>query len=397
MVFAAIVAPGIAGAVPGISSFLVLPFVDEFHVTRGETLLYFGLGAIFAGALGPVAGRLLVTRAPWTLMLFGAIAISAGLYGASLAPSLLLAVLGFLVAHTLGGVFCSGLAGQTIIVRTFPERLGIVAGVQIVAIGLAGVAISLVLAPVLAAHGWRFALAAVALTLLAVLPGLILLFLRGKAPPPTTTPEAAHGDGASNAIAPTSLQILSAPAFWLVLLALEPATLVAGALGGNLIPYYDDRGVDLQNASYAMATISGASALGALSIGFLADRVIPALMLAGIAAVAFVCMCGLTFDVGVPVVWLGLTFFAMSGLGPALSATMRHYFGAAGYAPSVGMLGPFMIVSAFAGAIAGWMRDLLGDYQLVFAILAAGMLVSLVASLLLLKARPCVYLKASEH
>lgn len=234
MFFAAIVVPGIAVALPGFGNFLVLPLTEEFHVTRGEVLFFLGIGTVSAGVMGPVAGRLLTRRAPWVLMLLGAFAACAELLGASLAPWFLPAVLGFIVAQAFVVSFSGNMSGQTIIVRTFPERLGIIAGAQTVAAALAGIAISLIVAPVLAANGWRITLVILALALLVLLLALILLCLRGRGRPRADTGDASIAQDAGDGIPPTSLQILSAPAFWFALFAMEPAAFVAVALSGNL-------------------------------------------------------------------------------------------------------------------------------------------------------------------
>ena len=52
----------------------------------------------------------------------------------------------------------------------------------------------------------------------------------------------------------------------------------------------------------------------------------------------------------------------------------------------MGLLTPFMMGSAFAGAFTGWMRDQLGSYQVVFGILTAILLVSVIASAILFSA-----------
>jgi len=385
MLAGAVVAPGILGGAPALGNFLVLPMVESFGVSRATVLFCLALGVLGYNFFLAIAGRILTSIEPWRAMLLGVVVAGAGLLGASAAPNFGLAIAGFLLANIVGAALCSTLTGQTLVVRNLPQRVGVVSGAQTVAVAAAGVALPLVVAPILSQHGWRFVLAAIGAFVLVTVSAIILALLRTR--PTSSKPvEAEHSSGEQNQSGkpPTTVQILSAPAFWLLLLAIEPVAILAGALAANLIPFYHDRGVDLQHTSYVLAAIGLASALGALSVGFIADRIAPNIVMAVIATNGLAGMIAITLNLGALEIILPVIFFGLGGLSPALGVAMRRYFGAIGYAPALGLFAPFMMVSAFSGAGAGWMRDQFGSYQNVFLVLTVVMVIAFSASLLLL-------------
>ena len=166
--------------------------------------------------------------------------------------------------------------------------------------------------------------------------------------------------------APTTMEILRSPAFWLLFLSVEPGALVSGAIVANLLPFYHDLGQSLQHASYVLAAQSAAAALGAVVGGYIVDRVAPTSVLMAIAVMGMLGLSGLASGLVPPAICLCFTYFGLGGIGACYGVAARTYFGAAGYAPTMGMLGPFMMASSFAGAGAGWLRDQFGNYHIVF-------------------------------
>lgn len=382
----AVLVPGVLGGIPGLANFLVLPWMAEYRASRTTVIFLIELGMLAMYLVTPLLGRVLLKVQPWVVMLCGALIASAGLLAASAGPTLGVTAAGYIAAHALGLGLCGLLTSQTIVVRRFPDRLGKVSGAQTVALAAMNVILPLVIAPQIVRHGWRPVVAGCAITLLVTLPILIVLFLRekrGSVAAAAVTGQQPDHSAIDPASIPTTLQILAMPAFWLLVAAVIPIAIVAQSLAVNIIPFFAERGVGAQQASYVLAGIGAASAVGAVAIGAVVDRASPALVMAAIAAVSMLGLSAVALRIGPPAIPLVVMFLGLAGMAPTLFVGVRRLFGNAVYSPIAGLVGPFLLISAFSGAGAGWLRDRLGTYQSVFAILAALMFLSLIASLAL--------------
>ncbi len=107
--------------------------------------------------------------------------------------------------------------------------------------------------------------------------------------------------------------------------------------------------------------------------------------MAGIAALSTLGLGAISAGIGNPAFWFIAIYLGVAGVAPTLAVGVERLFGTAAYPPIMGLVGPFLLLSAFSGAGTGWLRDHLGSYLPVFAIIAALCAVSLVASLLLMR------------
>lgn len=402
---AAILAPATLTILVPVSHYCILPLMDEFRADRGTVMFYLALGVLGQNLLAPVIGRVLTKVAPWLVMIAGAVIGAAGLFLCSIAPSLIFVALGFFITVAIGATLSgpvagsSPLASQTIIAQRFPRIMGRAVAAQGFVQSVMSVGMPLVVAPFLTANGWRVTLGAYALVVLAYTLTMVLLFLRNAVPaaPPAGQPDPAANRGEAQSAAhdhhaaPTTRQILLSPSFWLLLLAIEPLALVVGGISPNIIPFFHDRGISVDDAKYTLAMLAAASGIGALLGGFVVDRIGPWVYLAVVATVGFLSMGALSLNVLDPAVPFITLIISVSGLGAILIVSISRLFGTAAFAPVMGLLTPFMMGSAFAGAFTGWMRDQLGSYQIVFGIMAVVLLISLLAAFLLFGAKNVGY------
>ena len=395
MLAALVTAPVFVAMAAGLGPFIILPLMDEFHASRGTVMFYLALGTVGGNLLSPFVGRALTMIPPWIVMLTGAIIGCSGLLLASMAHSLVFVALGFFAALAIGAVFCGLMSAQTIMARKYPTLMGRAVSGFVVVSGVFGVGMPLVAAPFLTEHGWRVTLATAAMIAITFSTSLIFFFLRKTGGPSTlAAPMHVQPDHApsnpkllGHDKAPTTLEILRSGNFWLMLIALEPLALVMGAIFPNLIPFYHDRGVELDQAKYAFSALAASALIGALLGGILVDRIGPWRYLAIISGVAFLGVGALSLDLGPPVVSLVAIVLGVAGIGAAFGVAITQLFGPAAFAPVFGLLAPFQIASAFAGALTGWGRDQLGSYEIVFGILSFILLISFIAALALMRTK----------
>ena len=367
--------------------------MEEFNASRGEVMFYLALGVVGQNLLAPIVGRILTRVVPWIVMLAGAGVTSAGLLVCSIAPSLIAVAVALFVTVAIGcclsGLVASSapLPSQAIFARQFPRIMGRAVAAQGLLISVMSISMPIVFAPVITEHGWRFTLAATGIAVIVYMPAVILLFLRKAAPIASSKSQvvdAVQSHSTINPLAvPTTRQIMASPNFWLLLLALEPLALVVGGIAPNLVPLYHDRGVSLDEAKFALSTLAASSGLGALLAGFVVDRIGPWIYLVVLSAFSFLAMVALSLNVSDPLIPLVILIVSVSGVGATLIVAISRLFGTSAFAPVMGLLTPFMMGSAFAGAFAGWMRDQLGNYQVVFGIMAGLLVIAVVAALIL--------------
>lgn len=384
---AAILVPGFLGGVGALGNLLVLPLIEAFDVSRATVIFLIEFAMVGNLLMSPVVGRVLLRVPPWILLLTGVIVGGLALLAGSRATSFAGVMVCFVVAGSLGQPISGIVPAQTFVVRRSPDRLGVISGAQTVWAALIGVAISLLVPPILVREGWHAAMAACGMVVLFVLPPIILLLMRepkaSHTVTPASQPEPESVSTDNDPAAPTTLQILQMGSFWLLVICIVPIAVAALAVSINVIPFLAERGVATKEAGYVLAGIGAASAIGALAIGAIVDRVHPAWVIASVALLAVVCLTAVASGVGNPAIFFVAMYAGLAGVAPTMAVGVRRLFGVAAYAPIAGLIGPFLLLSAFSGAGTGWLRDHLGSYQPIFAMIAALCSASLVAALVL--------------
>lgn len=382
------VAPAVlGGGVPALGNLFVLPLMAEYHASRSTIILLVELGMVTSLLVGPLIGRLLLRFAPWIIMLIGAFGGALALVMASSVHSLAATMTGYGLAHMFGAAFCGTVAAQTFVVRCNPDRLGIISGGQVVMSAVCGVILSLTIPQILVTQGWRSAGMVYAVAALVILVPLILGLMRdhGTADATKTFGKPEPVEPLDPRAAPTTAEILRMGSFWLLMVAIIPLAVTGLAVSINVLPFFAERGIGTQQASLVLAGIGVAAAVGALSVGAIVDRFHPALVMAGVAVLSTIGLGAIAAGIGSPAFWFIAIYLGVAGVAPTLAVGVEKLFGAVAYPPIMGLVGPFLLLSAFSGAGTGWLRDQFGSYQPAFGIIAIMCAMSLIASLLLLR------------
>jgi MFS family permease len=182
------------------------------------------------------------------------------------------------VMEVLGYVFAGPLANQVLVAKWFRARRGRAMGIAYLGLGAGGVVAPLLVNYLIRAYGWRHALEAVAMLLLAVLFPVGIWVTRstpeesGLAPDglamesgSAEAPMAANSSGVGEAVRTKN--------FWLILLG---STLAIGAIGAviqHFILYLKDQGYSATVASRFSTGLLAASLAGRVLVGYAVDRV----------------------------------------------------------------------------------------------------------------------------
>ncbi len=341
---------------------VVMPAVEaEFATTRA------GAAAPYTLCMaGFAAGNLLMGRAvdrwgaPRTLAL-AAVLISAGFGLSAAAPSVALLA----AAHVLMGLGSAAFFGPLIADAShwFLRRRGIAVAIAASGNYLAGAIWPLLLAPVLATHGWRTAYVIIALTVAAiVLPGTLLLRRRLPAAAATAAETAAALAARRIDLSPRALQGLLALAGVSCCVAMSMPQV-------HIVSFCVDLGYGPAVGSQMLSLMLAGGVVSRLASGLLADRFggVKTLLIGStlqmLALLLYLPTSGLTS------LYLVSLIFGLSqgGIVPAYAIIVREYLPAREAGARVGLV---MMATIVGMALGGWMSgliyDLTGSYQMAF-------------------------------
>ena len=239
------------------------PFwVQELGWTRQQVTSGNAYSKVFAAlAFGVLAGRLVDSWGPRRVMLIGIAMAGGALIGLSYVTSLA-SFYFFYGFNALGYVLGGPLPNQVLLSRWFDKARGRAMGIAYLGIGVGGAIVPLLAGELTGAFGWRGAIRALGVIMIAVsLPAA--WFVR----------EPAAGARAAAASAPDLKGILSKPAFYFLMIGSMASI---GAVGGtiqNLALYLSlDRKLPQPTIDLTLSLILVGSLVGRVTMGWLADR-----------------------------------------------------------------------------------------------------------------------------
>lgn len=278
----------------GILTIFVIPMSEEFGWNRTQVAGATSLGAILGAALAPFTGRLVDKIGSRLLLTAGGVIVALACLYLALAQTLL----GFYVAFTLARISDQGLikiGAPPPISQWFVRFRGRATGM----VFFAGSAGMIVMAPlvqlIIGAQGWRAAWVMLAGTmlLLGAVPCALLIRRRPEdmgltvdgAPLAEIPADNADSSTGKSDISPYEEpqwpvgQVVRTPTFWLVMVSLFVVSSGTSGIGLHLVPHLTQQGLSAGAAVGAISVMSTSGALGALGLGFLAERMPPRFLL----------------------------------------------------------------------------------------------------------------------
>lgn len=350
-------------------SFGALLRTNEVAFAVGRDVISLGMSALatMMGLSALLFGGATRNMAPRTTMATGVLACA-------IAYVVLGTTTNFYVALAMWSLIGFGVAMAAIlgpvyaVAACFPGKPGQILGV--INLPLALLATPYLIANILPQTGREWVYLAMAasllapLALLAVLPGFL-----------STT--VVQPGGRRDKPYPSS-QILKKPDFWMVSGGIAIIAGTCTAFTVHIIPFGQSRGLQAAEAAILLSAFSGAGLVGALSLGWLADRIGPPATLAVSAAVQMLCWLGLGH--APTSLFLPLTIVLGAFATPIIpmhSAAMTKMFGFAGVGRAMGwsfaIKMPFLFVVTPA---LGFMFVTFGSYEIAFVAVAAMLLIA---------------------
>jgi len=391
-----------AGTAISILTIFVIPMSEEFGWSRTEISAAASLGAVLGAGLAPFTGRLVDRAESRLVLVIGGMVVAISCLFLAITETLV----GFYVAFA-----CSRLADQGLIKIGASPTVGKwfvrYRGRAVALVFFAGAAGIIVMAPmvqlVISGWSWRAAWVMLALVMffIGVVPSAILvrrqpedLGLNVDGDLPIAESQHNTSDLPPSESSPSVVEqqwllgeVLRTPTFWLVLVSLFAVSIGISGVGLHLVPHLTQQGLGAATAVGAISVMFTAGAAGALTLGFLSERISPRLML-GLAYLLLATSTGiLIFANNMPQVYLFavLNGIAGSGVNTLAPILWARYYGRATLGSIYGITRAAQVTGLALGPLlSGIIYDTTGVYYnafFFFAVLALG------SSLLILAAR----------
>lgn len=340
----------------------VLALQDRFDASLGTATMGLSFTVLFMTALGPLIAGLI---ARWGLRVVMSTGVSASLIGyvaLAYAPNMPFALAACALLIGPGAALFAALPPAVLAGGWYPHARGRAMGIAY--LPLCVTFIPLVGVGIIQRYGltsFYLSLATLHLFLLPLMFGVI------EAPTEVVDEQRLIQGGASGL---AHNVVLGGAIFWLI--ALGDGIFNGAAIVGSthILPIVDEYGASMETGAWLLSVSGAASILGSLLAGYACDRVGSAktLALAGLGfatAWLIIAVTGWLPALMVSAILIGLCGAAVF---PPVSALIVQVFGAQALPKVLGLLGIVTIPFTFAmSPVAGWLRDISGSYEPVFA------------------------------
>ena len=366
----------------------VVPLQDEFGWGRDEVSLAIAINLVFYGLAAPFAAAVVERMGARRVMMagLGAVAVGAVLTIGMTALWQLDVLWGIVIATATGAIAIP--LSAIIATRWFVRRRGLVTGLLTASFATGNLVFLPLLAWVTDRHGWRWAVAIVAVTAAAIIPVVFLLMRErpadiGMQPYGATSdaPQTAPPAPLDNAfVAPLRVlrQAVHVRDFWLLAGTFFICGWTTnGAVQSHFIPAAHDHGIPEVTAASLLAIIGICDIVGATASGWLTDRTDPRRLLflyyclrgTSLAALPFLLQ-GTQLPLVAFAIVYGLDWVAT--VPPTVALTNRSF----GRDQASIVFGWVFCAHMLGGGMAAWLagtfREAFGDYLIAFT--GAGML-----------------------
>lgn len=352
---------GFAGGGVNMTSGLFLtPVSEELGVGVGTLSLYLSVMSVVTVLWLPVAGKL-VNRCPVRLLAPIA-AASQGL--AFAAYGLQNHVVGWYllaIPQAMGAAILVNLMGPVLLNRWFPRNTGAVLGILMSFVWLFAAVLQPTASRLIEAEGWRLAYLTIGVAAFAVEATAALLLLRDRPASPEREGAETASPGKEDAYAVEIPERMAVRSASFVMLLIFMIAMTGTAVFTQHIPTYGGAlGYSLTQVGAAMSLSSIGSALGAVAIGLICDRI-----------------GGLRTCQGIIGLWMvGVFGFLFSGTGFAVFAGSAFIHGVA--SSGIAVLAPILTMTFYGKK----------DYEKIYSKVAMG---APLASILLVPAYGFLY------
>ncbi|MFT7654156.1 MAG: MFS family permease [Candidatus Azotimanducaceae bacterium] len=345
----------------------VVPWLEEFSVSRGQIMLAIFALQVSVGLVSPLLGRLLDNRSLRWLFIGGAVCTSSGLLLLSQATAFWQVLLIHATLMPIGMGLCGTLASQTLVSKWFTSNRGMAIGISAMGTSLGGFVFPLVTSSLLVTFAWQGTLMFhAALCFFVLLP---LNYLVLSVEPPVRELDTGTDVSLDNRVW-TTPEILKTRMFWLPVIGLVPINAAFGGVQFNLGAYVSDLGMTQSFAAQLIAVTAVSMIVGKFLFGSLGDKMDHRhlywlmFMFMSLALLMYMGEPGRT-ELFVAAALQGM---ATGGVLPMMGIVYASRFGTLSFGRVVGLVNLFLMTGSFGSILSGWIFDATGSYDVAFKV-----------------------------
>lgn len=361
-------------------AFFVLPWTREFGVLRGNIVLAITGFTVALGLISPLCGYA-IDRYPRKWLLLGsAAAYAAGMLAIAIAANHYIIILIFTLILPFGAVLAGPLMAFSLIATYFPTNRGLAFGIASLGTNVGGVVMPLLVTRLLGDVTWRFVFAvlAVIVVFVVILPGTLLPLGRPAGAPPVPVSDSAKR------------RIVIPWAAFQIGIAYLATSLIVLAILANVGGIAADLAIAPTKAAWVTVSVALGMAGGRLSFGFLSDRVHFKILYSIIAAAIAVGVVVISHAITLSPLIAGafLVAFAHGGVTPLITTIVMIRWGLGSFGRVMGIVYALAAMSGLGSLFVGFVRDHNGTYSLALLWLLVGMVPALICVLTLSRSAP---------
>jgi len=244
----------------------LLKYFGWSHARVGSII---GVLALAIGVSAPIAGWLLDRVEARFVMGTGALLAVLGLVAAA-SSNTFETLLASIIVLGIGLGASTWLAASLVIVNWFPGRRGLALGLVTFGMESGGMVMTIAVASMIAAYGWRMGYLTVAVPALLLVAPLLWLLVRTRPANTTAEPTAAQTEPLSGY---EFAQAVRTRAFWMMVIAELTFGLGAGGMFHHLVAFLGGLHYTLRSATLVVSVLLGMAAAGKVAMGALGDRI----------------------------------------------------------------------------------------------------------------------------
>ncbi len=352
----------------------VVPWLETFDVSRGRVMVTITVLQLGVGLLSPMAGRAMDALSMRALVIMGALALSGGLWLASMATAMWQIIALYAVVMPLGMAMAGPLAAQTLVTRWFLEKRGMALGISAIGTSIGGFGFPFLTGALIEHFGWRTTMQVLSLLTLVTIIPIAWLILRREPPAPAALPADTQptARGRLEARQWQVRDILRSTTFWIAVVAFLPTNAAFGAMQFNLGALTRDLGHPTSYAALLISLSSAAMIAGKFAFGAAADRIdhrwLYYVMATGMGGSLLMLMgTPALLTLILAAILMGL---AGGGILTLMAVVYGSRFGAASFGRVMGLGMLFITMASLGPLFSGWIFDRSGSYDIAFALFA---------------------------
>ncbi len=320
--------------------------------------------------VSPVVGFALDRYSIRVMICFGVSLVSLGYIAMSFASSFIYIVLIYGSLIVVGVSLAGPLAAQTLAARWFSKKRGFAIGLVTTGTSIGGVLMAPTIAALYQSMGWRETHFFLGIIFALIIVPIVWLVIRNE---PGHSGESEAADRSKKSEIPelsekiwTTSEILRQSNFWIVVLSFLPLLIVFSSIQQHLQPFGTNLGLNSMQVAGLVSVFASVMIGGKIFFGLMADRFDHRILFFFALMTCFVVVLGFLKQSSYQelLIFTGLLGFSSGGFLPLIGAIVASRFGAASFGSVMGLVGPFLAISAFGPIFFSRMYEVEGSYTL---------------------------------